>query len=165
MASGDSLLILDAAQGLPASSGDVAALLRRNNHILAAFDAATDQSFDFACVMPEHYGGGGLTVTLIWAAASATANDCIWNAQIERHQDDTDDLDSDSFAAVQAVTATAASVAGELSYDDITFTDGAQMDSVVAGESFRLRVLRDADNGSDNMAGDAQLKAIHITET
>lgn len=164
MSSGNTLCVFPASAGIPPSTA-FAALTRRNNHLVANFDAATDESLDFEGVLPANYSGGGLTVTLVWLAASATTNAVVWNVAIERHQDDADDLDSDTFAAVQAVTATCASATGEPAYDNITFTSGAQMDSLAAGESFRLRVTRDADNGSDNMTGDAQLLRVIVKET
>lgn len=167
MATGDTLLTLPASAGIPPSSA-FAPLSRRNNHPVALFDAAADESLDFECVLPEHYGGGGLTIDIVWAADTATTGNCIWNIQLERHEAEASgsDLDTDAFAAVQAVTDAAPGTnAGRLAYATITFTDGAQMDSVAAGEAFRLRVTRDADNGSDTMAGDAQLLAIHVKET
>ena len=39
----------------------------------------------------------------------------------------------------------------------ITFTNGAQMDNLAAGEPFMLRIFRDADNGGDTLTGDAQM--------
>lgn len=164
MSSGDHLQQWPASDGVPPTSA-FAPTLRRNNHIVAAFDAATDENLDFEGVLPANYGGGGLTVRLVWLAATATSGNVVWNAQIERHQDDVDDLDADTLAAAQAVTAAAASASGEPSYDNITFTNGAQMDSLAAGESFRLRITRDADNGSDTMSGDAQLLRVILLET
>ena len=43
--------------------------------------------------------------------------------------------------------------AGILTVTEIPFTNGAQMDSVGAGDGFRLRITRDAAN--DDMTGDA----------
>lgn len=164
MASGNTLIQWSASAGIPPSSA-FATLARRNNHLVANFDAATDEAIDFEGVLPSHYSGGGLTVTLVWLAATATTGNVVWDVSIERHQDDTQDLDADGFAAVQSVTAACASASGEPSYDNITFTDGAQMDSLAVGESFRLRVNRDANNGSDTMAGDAQLIRVVVKET
>ena len=166
MASGDTLVVFGPQEGVPTATNE-AELIQRNRHFLAAYDAATDEDMVFSGVMPAAYAGTtGITVTIIWAAATATANDVIWNAAIERLNDDAVDIDSDSFAAANASpAATAPSASGELSYDDITFTDGADMDSLVAEESFRIKITRDADNGSDDMAGDAQLWAVVITET
>jgi hypothetical protein len=164
MASGDTLCVFTSLHNEPPSS-NAATLDTRNQHSVLDFDAASDESAVFGSVMPRHYDGGGVTVSLIWLASTATEGDVVWNVAFERHQDDTDDLDSDSFAAVNAATATCASASGEPQYTDVAFTDGADMDSVAAGESFRLKVTRDADNESDDMTGDAELLRAEIRET
>lgn len=164
MASGDTLCVFTPLHNEPPGS-NYATLDFRNVHPVLDFDAATGESAVFTSVLPRNYAGGGLTVTLIWAATSATSGNVVWNAAIERMQDDVTDLDSDSFAAVQAVTAGAASASGEPAYDAITFTDGTQMDSLAVGEAFRLKITRDANNGSDTMTGDAELLAAEIKET
>ncbi len=164
MASGDTLLVFTALSGQPPAS-NYATLDTRNTHLILDFDATTDETIYFGGVLPRNYGGNGVTVRICWMASTATSNDCVWAADWEAHPDDTFDLDGDGFAGPQTVTATAPSASGEVSYDDIAFTDGAQMDSLAAGESFRLKVYRDADNGSDNMAGDAELLRVEVRET
>jgi len=138
---------------------------RRNDHGVLDFDAATDENAVFGGVLPTHYAGNGLTVTLVWSATTATTGDVVWNVAIEAHPDDAFDLDADGFAAANAATATAPSASGEVQYTDITFTDGADMDSLAAGESFRLKVTRDANHASDTMAGDAELHKVIVKET
>lgn len=164
MASGDTLAVFSPLNNEPPSTlyawGNV-----RNSHPVLEFDAAADWFAIFSGLMPRHYSGNGLTVTLMWMAASATTNNCVWNAAFERMDDETTDLDADSFAAVQAATGAAPGTSGMVQYTAITFTNGAQMDSVAAGEAFRLRVSRDADNGSDNMTANAQLLMVEIKET
>lgn len=147
----------------PASS--FATLDARNSVPVLDFDDSTDESAVFGGVLPANYAGGGLTVTLVWMATSATTGDVVWDAQIEAWPDDAFDIDSDGFAAVQSVTATTASATGEQQYSNITFTDGAQMDSLAAGEGFRIKVTRDANNGSDTLSGDAELIRCIIKET
>lgn len=164
MASGDSLCVFTPLHNQPPSSS-FATLDTRNSHPVLDFDAAADESAIFGSILPRHYDGGGVTVMLVWLASTATADDVVWDVAFERHQDDTDDLDSDSFAAVNSATATCASASGEPQYTDVAFTDGADMDSVAAGESFRLKVTRDADNASDDMTGDAELLRVEIRET
>lgn len=44
----------------------------------------------------------------------------------------------------------------------VAFTAGADMDSVAAGESFRLKVTRDA--ASDTATGDAELIKVELRE-
>lgn len=163
MASGDILSRWQAQDGIPPTSA-FAPAVRRNSHLLTAFDAATDESLDFADML-RGYANGGMTLRLGWTSDTATSGNVIWAAQFERHADDADDLDADGFAAVQTVTAPAPTLAGEVVYDEIAFTDGAQIDSIANGEDFRLRVTRDADNASDTMVGDAQLKVVELRET
>lgn len=165
MASGDSLLQM-VAQGAAFPDSNAATPDRRNGHDVVDFDASADESCDFELILPQHYAGTtGITVVLYWMASTATSGDVVWNVAIERHEDDAFDLDADGFAAANAVTDTAASASGELSVPTVTFTDGADMDSWAAGESGRMRITRDADNGSDTMSGDAELLKVEIRET
>lgn len=164
MASGDTLVVFTALHSTPPAS-NFATLDERNTHPVLDFDPTTDETIYFEGVLPRNYDGGGVTVTLMWMASTAVAGDVVWDVAWERHQDDAFDLDADGFAAAQSVTDTCANVSGELSYPTRAFTDGAQMDSVAVGESFRLSVMRDANNASDTMAGDAELFKVEIRET
>lgn len=164
MASGDTLLLLlPGGAELPASN--FATFDRRNGHLILDFDDSTDESAELGAIMPRAYSGGGLTITIGWMATSATSGDCIWDVAFKSVTDDADDLDSKAFATANSVTDTAASASGEVSYATVAFTDGADMDSVAAGEYFRLKITRDADNVSDTMVGDAELLFIEIMET
>lgn len=173
MASGNSLCVFQAMDGIPPTTAyatqDI--LAGGATPVEAApvldFDAATDEYIDFYGVLPQHYAGGGLTLTLVWSASSATSGDVIWGAAFRRINDDAEDIDTTahSYDFNASAAATAPSAQGEVSYDNITFTDGADMDSLAAGEMFFLRIRRDADNGSDTMAGDAELHYVHVKET
>ena len=164
MASGDLMAALSPLANEPPSSA-FATLDTRNSHPCLDFDAGTDESAVFTFLLPPNYGGGGLTVTIVWAATSATSGNCVWNAQVERLEDEGTDTDSDSFASAQTATGAAPGTSDALQYTDITFTAGAQMDSLAAGELGRLKVTRDADNASDSMTGDAELFAVRVKET
>lgn len=172
MASGDTLLEFPVIQGTPTAT--LAATFEprtggstpAESFYVADFDAATDEYLDFhGLIMPQHYSGGGVTVRLIWGASSATSNNCIWRAAFRSIEDDAEDVDGAHSYDFNSVTDAAPSASGEFTAAAITFTDGADMDNVGAGDVFTLRVTRDADNGSDNMTGDAELKAIEIRET
>jgi hypothetical protein len=170
MASGNTLLVFVARDGVPsATAGAVHGILAGGSTPAEgvptlAFDSATDESVDFIGVMPRHYGGSGLTLTLYWASAE-TSNAVVWGAAFRRVADDAEDIDTSHTYDFNTVTATTASAAGEADYATITFTNGADMDSLAVGELFNLRITRDADNGSDNMTGDALLIAVEIRET
>lgn len=137
----------------------------RNSVPVLDFDDGTDEHAVFGGVLPANYAGGGLTVTLVWMATSATTGDVVWNGAIEAHPDDTFDIDADGFATANATTGTTASLSGEQQYTDIAFTAGAQMDSLAAGESFRIKITRDANAAGDTMVGDAELMRVVIKET
>ena len=173
MASGDTLLILT-----PHSNAPPATLFATLDEIVGAstpaenipvldFDDTTQEYADFLCVMPEHYGGGGLTIDFMWSAAEAASDVCEWQIALRRIADDAEDLDTTAHTyAYNAVVATAAGTIGEVAYDTITFTDGVDMDSVAAGDYFLLRITRDPSPSSGtDVTGDASLHAIHVKET
>lgn len=162
MASGDQLWRWEAGAGVPPTSA-FAPHIRRNNHLLAAFDAATAESLDFEDVMDRRYtAGASVTVTVIWTSDTATTGNVVWSLQAERHNT-AQDLDVDGFAAAVTVTSAAPATAGAPVYATVTLTN-AQLDGVAAGEHFRLRVTRAAADAGDTMAGDAHLIAVEGRE-
>jgi hypothetical protein len=167
MASGDTLATFFPADNEPPNSNP-AALDVRNGVPVLDFDASSpDESAVFSGFMPRHYDGGGITVTVGWAATSATSGTISLDVSFMSISDDADDLDSKSFAAANNANPTAASASGEVDYATVTFTDGADMDSIAAGEFFRMTVARDADGttSTDNMTGDMELVFVEIKET
>lgn len=164
MAIGDTLIVLTPHHHEPPAA-DFASLDERNGHLVLDFDDTTGESAHFAALLPRQYGGGGLTVTLVWMATSATSGNVVWTAAFERHADDATDLDADHFAAPVSIVAGAASAAGEPRYTEMAFDDGEPMGGLLAGESFRLRIARDADHESDTLSGDAELLRVEIRET
>lgn len=164
MASGNSLLMWTALQGEPPAS-NYATLDTRNNHPCLDFDQTTGETIYFSGVMPQHYSDTtGVTVYLHWAGSVVGTNTVGWLIAFERMGDGGTDIDSASFAADQTVAAEAAdATSGILDVSSVAVTKGANMDSVVAGDLFRLRVTRDVAN--DSLAGDAELYAVEIRET
>ena len=163
MASGDTLAIFRPQDNEP-PSGDFARLSHRNFHPVLLFkDAATDENAIFSGILPRNYGGGGITVYLHWSHG-ATVGNVDWDVELERIGDQQQDIGSDSFAAAQSAdTQTVPGTSGLVDISAVTFTDGAQMDSLAVGEGFRMRVSRDGAN--DTASGDAQLRFIEIKET
>jgi hypothetical protein len=134
-----------------------------NGNPVLDFDSATDETAIFLGVLPRNYAGGGITATIVWSSG-LTTGDVVWDLQVERQNEGTD-MSSDSFAAAQSVTDSTNGTAEYANYCTIPFTNGAQMDSLGVGESFRLKLTRDADNVADTLAGDASLRRIEIKET
>jgi hypothetical protein len=128
------------------------------------FDAANVEFARFSNVMPANYSSGGTTVTLHVAFSTAVANTATYSVAWELLGARGQDMDADGFASAQTAGVLAPGTAGVLNTVSITFTDGAQMDSVYAGDGFRLEIFRDAGTASDNAAGDAELRFVYITE-
>ena len=163
MAAGDTLLVFRPIEGVPTAS-NYATFGSRNQHVTLLFDDTTPESVVFESVMPQSYSGNGVTVYLHYAMLSATSGDIDWDVAFERIGDQQLDIDSDSFAAVNSVdNTTVPGTAGFVDVVSIAFTDGADMDSVAAGEAFRMKVTRDA--ASDTGSGDAELIRVEIRET
>ena len=164
MASGDTLLIFTPLHNEPPSSNP-ATLDTRNLHTVLDFDAATNESAVFSAVMPRSYAATtGLTVYIHYAMSTATSGDVDWDVAFERIGDGQQDIDSDGFAAANSVdNTTVPGTSGLVDIVNVTFVDGADMDSIAVGEGFRMKITRDA--VSDTAAGDAEILFLEIKET
>lgn len=164
MASGQTLLIFHPwADEPPASSFPTKDT--RNNHPVLDFDAAAVEATQWTGVMPANYTGGGLTVKVRFSATGITSGNVVWDVSFERIGTSVQDIDSDNFASAQSVTQAVAATDGYVAEGSIPFTNGAQMASVAAGETFRIKVSRNATSGSDTAAADAELVTLVILET
>ena len=136
---------------------DFATLDTRNSILVLDFDDGDTESAIFVGVIPEAASlGSGLKIRLHWAATDATSGDCVWDVSLERMNTD---IDSDSFDTIASATAAANGTSGILTVTEITLTT---IDSVTAGDGYRLKVTRDATNGSDTMSGDAELVVVEV---
>lgn len=135
-----------------------ATLDTRNSVATLDFDAATDEAAVFVGVIPE--GAvltSGIIVRLSWAATSATSGDCVWLVDIEKTT--AHDIDADGYDTAVSGTTTTSGTSGVVNTTAITVTT---IDSVAAGDAFRVRVRRDADDAGDTMTGDAELIAVEV---
>lgn len=128
------------------------------------FDDSADEYMDFLCRLCG-YDGSGLTIGTPYSMSSAVANQVRIEAAIRRMNDDAEDIDSAHSYDYNGVSDTVPSAAGELSYPTITFSDGADMDSLADGEVFILRIHRDYDHGDDTANGDMELWMPYGVET
>jgi len=134
-----------------------ATLDTRNSIAVLDFDDATDESAVFVGIIPEAASlGSGLKIRLHWMATTATSGNVVWDVSLERM---TTDLDSDSFDTIASGTAAANGTSGILTVTEITLTT---IDSVTAGDGYRLKITRDANNASDTMTGDAELVVCEV---
>jgi len=163
LASGDTITIFKPQDNEPPVA-DFAIRDSRNSH--PVLDFALTEIGVFSHVMPRNYAGTtGLTVYLHYAMTSAEVNDIKLEGYFERIGDQQQDLDADGFAAAQnSGDITVPGTSGLVDIIAITFTNGAQMDSIAVGEGFRFKVKRIAVAGTD-ATGDLELRFIEIKET
>ena len=166
MASGDTLVVFTPLSNEPPST-IYATLDTRNGHPVLDFDGAADEEAVFTAMLPRSYIGGGLTVYLHVAFTSATSGSAYWQAAIERIDDASLDIDADSFASFVGAAGNPNATSGKTTLVTLTFSSGAAMDSLAAGEMFRLKVRRDADGsaGTDDVTTDAELVLVEVKET
>ena len=139
-------------------AANYATLDTRNSILVLEFDAATEESSTFVGVVNENASlTSGLTVRLWWMGDTATSGNVRWGVQFEKTGTD---LDADSYDTNAQATSAANGTSGIESVASITITT---IDSLVAGDRFRLRVYRvAADATNDTMTGDAQLVSVEV---
>lgn len=164
MASGATLFSAT-ARGAELPAANYARFSTTNVQVGLNFDPNANQTGYVPGVLSRNYGGGGITATIFYIMASATAGNVVWGLAFERHQDGVDNLTADSFAAERTVTSGVPATAGIIKYATIAFTNGAQIDSLAVGESFRLKLRRVADDAGDTAVGDATLIRLELKET
>jgi len=141
-----------------------ATLDTRNGHPVLDFDDTTAEAAIFSGILNDAYGGGGLTVKVAYSATSATSGTAGFTIEVERIGDSQLDVDSDSFASAQTITAvTVPGTSGHVDVVSVAISSGANMDSLAAGEEFRLRVKRDTAN--DTATGDTEVHWVSVEET
>lgn len=112
------------------------------------------------------YNGSGITVffNLLGDAAGASGN-VRMQAAVERLQSGTTDTSSTNYAAAQAATCAINATIGVVTTFSIAFTSGAQMDSLAAGEAFRITLQRLGADALDTYNGEVSLEFIYLRET
>ncbi|KKM24243.1 hypothetical protein LCGC14_1607040 [marine sediment metagenome] len=115
-------------------------------------------------VMPKHYGGGGVTLD-IWFMCEATSG----NVKVDAAFKDLSagvNLLTATYAAVNTDTVAVNATARVIFKATITFTDGADMDSVSAGNPFNLLITRDSADAADTVnSNDLEFFRAHLFET
>jgi hypothetical protein len=114
--------------------------------------------------MPKHYAGGGVTLD-IWFLCEATSGNVKLDAAFKDLSAAVNILTA-TYAAIQTTTLAVAGTARDIVKATITFTDGAQMDSVSAGNPFNLRITRDSADAADTVnSNDLEFWRAHLFET
>lgn len=129
------------------------------------FDSTALESAIFVGCLPEAaVTTSGLKVRLAWTADTVTNTDAVvWAIQWQRIDTSTD-LDTDAFSNTVTATAAASGTAGVPVITEITITGTANLDSLVAGDFYRVKISRDGTNASDALTNDACLVAVEIRD-
>jgi hypothetical protein len=139
-----------------------ATLDTRNTHPVLDFSTGTaNRRCFFQGVIPDNYDGEDIEVVLFMTMTSATSGNIIPSVRIENMSGL--DITSDSFTAgYPNATVAVPSPAGTVFEATITMT-GATLDSVAAGDPFRIEVLRDTPNrAGDTASGDIELHMVEM---
>jgi hypothetical protein len=150
---------------VPQTSGYATFDTRTSGVPVLDFDSAAVEAATFTGLLPEAaVTTNGLKVRLAWTADTVTNTDAVvWGIQFQR-VDTTTDLDTDAFSNTVTATAAASGTAGVPVITEITLTGTANLDSIVAGDFFRIRISRDATAASDALTNDACLVAVEIRD-
>lgn len=165
MASGNTLGWWDGSHYKPITA-NYATFTSRNGMPLIVFDGTTAQAAALQGVLPDYYSDTtGVTLDIYWAAATATSGGVVWGVSMERNNAGNRDLDADAFATEVTGSGTANATCGKLTKTSIALTKGTNMNSAVAGDPFRLQIVRKTADGSDDMTGSAQIAFVVMRET
>jgi hypothetical protein len=134
-----------------------------NGHMLCAFPSSGSPDVTMDGRMPDDYNEGTTLITVFWLSRTATTGNVRWRVEVERLAEGGSSLGGDSFATAEEITDTVQGTVGELSYGQFSISH-ANMDSVEAGEIFRLRFTRDTGDAADTMVGDAEIVGLAVHE-
>jgi len=142
----------------PASN--FATLDTRNSIAVLDFDDAAVESTTFVGVIPEGANlSSGISARIHWMATTATSGNVRWRVEFE---DAGTDNDSDNFDTATEGTGAANGTSGIETATAITCTT---IDSIAAGDQYRVRVSRVGNDGTnDTMSGDAELIAVELRQ-
>jgi hypothetical protein len=146
-----------ATQNQPPSAS-FATLDTRNSIAVLDFDDTAVESAIFLSIIPENtILTSGLAVYTTWTATSATTGNVRWRAEWMRCNTD---LDSNSFDTAVETNGTANGTSG---ITTTTLLSTTNIDGLIAGNVFRLRISRVGNDGTnDTMSGDAELIAVEV---
>lgn len=125
-----------------------------------AFDASTIEDAMWTTNLSP-YNGRSLKADIYYSMLSATSGDVIWEAQIACvSPGDGESIQWPGFAQSAAVTSTVPGTERYMKTATITLND----DACVPGDSFSIRIMRNAASGSDTASGDAEVRGVKVYE-
>lgn len=132
-----------------------------NRRPVLSFDASVQETCQWTGIAPQGFTGTK-TAMITYMMASATTNLVDFEVSLEAVTDgDNTDLDAgDSFDTVNSASATVPGTAGYIDQLSVTLTNA---DSIAEGDYFRIKLSRDADDGTnDTASGDCHVLAVEM---
>lgn len=125
------------------------------SHFCAVFADSGDDFIHMDGFMPQAYDGASVQFKIFFASPTTASGNVKWDLQVERLANNGTAITADSFDVVTSTTkGVGTPTVASLAYGIITVTSG-NMDGVVAGEYFRLKLIRDTTDAADTLTGDA----------
>ena len=130
------------------------------------FDPGITEEFTvFRGVMSPDYGGNGITAKIYWTS-EATSGNVVWSLAFKGLGAGVNVVTKTFAAANDSAASATNGTARVINETTITFTDGADMDSVSAGQPFMLALNRSSAAGGDTMnLNDAEFHQLTLEET
>lgn len=137
----------------------------QNRPFLSYDDTTVESAYSVPFIMPAGYTGSGtLKADVSYTMSTATSGKIDFEISVEAvTSGDAQDIDAgDSFDTANGANETVPATAGYMSILTVTLTN---KDSVAAGDYVRLKLERDADDGTnDTASGDARVFHVRIYE-
>lgn len=169
MASGDVLFMLTPRHATyddaTAATFDLIAIDSNSQEEVLDFDGGgTDEGCTLKTVVPAHYDGGGIDLTVGYSTDGTNTNAVEWDFQFMAVGDG-EDYDTKTFnATVTTITDTPSSAsANAVNISAATSITHANVDSPAAREAWYIKVVRTS--STDTNTDDAQLHWLYATET
>lgn len=150
------------ARSFEARAGGSASLDERNRQKAIGLDDATVEGILFSAIMPiEYLTGSNATLVVRGRSASATTGNTRLRISFESQPQDSD---ADSFATALSGNAAADATSG-IEFSASFTISNATLDGAAPGSSFRLKIERVGDDGTnDTMTGDFQLRSWYLSQ-
>lgn len=136
-----------------ASSGTI------NAHPVLQFTPGFNEDAMFAGFLPPTFKTGDVQVQIIWAVTGSTAGSVTWEVFFERWELGATTLTTDDFGTGTSISTGVPSTLNELVLATVPAPD---LNGLLAGEAFRLRVRRNG--ATDSAPGTANLAKVIIEE-
>ncbi len=159
---GGTLLIFSPVHYQPTSSA-TAALDIRNGSLILAFDGSVTENAHFTAIMPRFYAGQGIEVRILCTQESDTNTThlAVFEVAFDRFGEAAQSLDSASEGIAKTANMFISDTPGKLSIVNMNFLP-TEVDGIMGGDMFRLRVSRLPGDPLDTVTGDAHVLRVEL---